>query len=64
MLPIALQRIGYAVTAGSPQPTFFQAPLPIPPVLSAVRGGATTDYYEIVMHKAIVEILPGLTTEI
>ena len=64
MLPIALQRIGYAVTAGSPQPTPFQVPLPIPPVLSTVRSDATTDYYEIVMHKAIAKILPGLTTEL
>ena len=64
MLPIALQRIGYAVTAGSPQPTPFEVPLPIPPVLSAVRSDATTDYYEIAMRRAIVEILPGLTTEI
>ena len=64
MLPIALQRIGSAVTAGSPQPTPFQVTLSIPPVLSAVHSDATTDYYEIAMHKAIVEILPGLTTEI
>ena len=64
LLPIGLQRIGYASTAGSPQPTPFQVPLPIPPVLSPVRSDATTDYYEITMRKARAGILPGLTTEV
>jgi hypothetical protein len=54
LLPIGLQRIGYASTAGSPQPTPFQVPLPIPPGLSPVRSDATTDYYEITMRKARV----------
>lgn len=64
LLPIALQYHGYAVTAGSPQPTPFQIKLPIPPVLKPVRSDETTDYYEIAMNKSLVEILPGLTTEI
>lgn len=64
LLPIALQHQGHAVTAGSPQPTPFQDKLPIPPVLEPVRRDGTTDYYEIVMKKSQVEILPGLTTEI
>ena len=64
LLPIALQYHGYAVTAGSPQPTPFQIKLPIPPVLKPVRSDETTDYYEIAMNKSLVQILPGLTTEI
>jgi spore coat protein A len=64
VLPIALQRRGYAGDAGSPKPPLFTRQLPIPPVLSPVRSDATTDYYEITMRKAKVEILPGLTTEI
>lgn len=53
-----------AGTAGSPQPTPFTVKLPIPPVLQPVRSDATTDYYQITMKKAQVNILPGLTTEI
>lgn len=64
LLPIALQRRGYAATAGSPQPTPFQVKLPIPPVLKPVRRDETTDYYQIAMKKSQVEILPGLKTEI
>ncbi|HEY9780369.1 MAG TPA: multicopper oxidase domain-containing protein [Leptolyngbyaceae cyanobacterium] len=64
LLPITFQRRSHAGTAGSPQPTPFQIQLPIPPVLSPVRSDATTDYYEITMKKAQVNILPGLTTEI
>ncbi|WP_009631957.1 multicopper oxidase family protein [Synechocystis sp. PCC 7509] len=64
LLPIAFQYRGYGVTAGSPQPTPFKIKLPIPPVLQPVRSDATTDYYEIVMYKNLVSILPGLTTEV
>ena len=63
LIPIALQSLGYAVTAGSPQPTPFEMKLPIPPVLQPVRSDATTDYYEIAMNRSLVNILPGLTTE-
>jgi FtsP/CotA-like multicopper oxidase with cupredoxin domain len=38
--------------------------LRIPPVLSPVSSDATTDYYEITMKPAQVEILPGLKTTI
>ena len=45
-----------------PQP--FEAPLPVPPVLSPVRTDATTDYYQITQKIGRAEILPGLKTEI
>lgn len=64
LIPIALQSLGYAVTAGSPQPTPFEIQLPIPPVLEPVRSDETSDYYEIAMNKSLVNILPGLTTEV
>ena len=64
VIPISLLSRGQAVTAGSPQPTRFTVKLPIPPVLKPVRSNATTDYYEITMKKAQVNILPGLTTQI
>lgn len=64
LIPIALQSLSYAVTAGSPQPTPFEIQLPIPPVLKPVRSDATSDYYEIAMNKSLVNILPGLTTEV
>jgi len=53
-----------AVTQFSPQIKPFELPFRIPPVLKPVRSDATTDYYEITMQKAQVEILPGLKTEI
>jgi FtsP/CotA-like multicopper oxidase with cupredoxin domain len=64
LLPIAFQHRTQAGTAGSPQPARFQAKFRIPPVLNPVRSDATTDYYEITMKKAQVNILPGLTTEV
>lgn len=64
LLPIAHQHISHAATAGSPQPEPFAVKLPIPPVLKPVRSDATTDYYEILIQKNRVEILPGLITEI
>src|SRR5262245_35551123 len=42
----------------------FRVPLPIPPVLSPVRGDATTDYYELAQREAWVEIVPGLRTRV
>jgi spore coat protein A, manganese oxidase len=48
----------------SPQIKPFQQPFRIPPTLNPVRSDDTTDYYEITMQKAQVEILPGLKTEI
>jgi spore coat protein A, manganese oxidase len=64
LLPIALQRRGYAQTNSSPQPTKFQVKLPLPPVLNPLRSEGTTDYYQIEMQKTQVEILPGFRTEI
>ncbi len=48
--------------ANLPQP--FGVPLPLPPVLKPVRSDATADYYEITQKPGMVQILPGLTTEI
>lgn len=64
LLPITFQRRSYAGDAGSPKVPLFSQQLRIPPVLNPVRSDATTDYYEITMKKATVEILPGLKTEI
>ncbi len=64
LLPLALQYRSQALTAGSPQPTPFQVNLPTLPVLKPVRSDNTTDYYEIIMRKSQVEILPGLKTDI
>jgi spore coat protein A, manganese oxidase len=48
----------------SPQIKPFQQPFRRLPTLSPSHSDNTTDYYEITMEKARVEILPGLTTEI
>lgn len=48
----------------SPQVKPFELPFRTPPVLTPVRSDTTTDYYQIVMQKSRVEILPGLHTEI
>ena len=42
----------------------FQAAFRTPPVLSPTRADADTDYYEITMRPAEVEILPGRRTTI
>jgi spore coat protein A len=60
-------RAGHAQVAGrasSPPVVPFQAALPISPVLDPVESDATTDWYEIEMRAAQVEILPGLLTTI
>jgi FtsP/CotA-like multicopper oxidase with cupredoxin domain len=62
LLPLGSQRPAFAQF--SPQIKPFQVPFRTPPVLKPVRSDATTDYYEITMHKSQVEILPGLKTEI
>ncbi len=64
LLPITFQRRSYAGDAGSPKVTPFTLPFRVPPVLNPVRTDSTTDYYEITMKKATVEILPKLKTEI
>ncbi|MCL6751173.1 multicopper oxidase domain-containing protein, partial [Nostoc sp. CCCryo 231-06] len=50
--------------AGSPRVTPFTQAFRVPPVLNPVRSDSTTDYYEITMKKATVEILPKLKTEV
>lgn len=62
LLPPILQTV--AVNPFSPQIKPFGLPFRTPPVLNPVRSNSTTDYYEIVMQKSQVEILPGLKTEI
>ncbi|MFB8791744.1 MAG: multicopper oxidase domain-containing protein, partial [Potamolinea sp.] len=62
LLPPVLQTV--AVNPFSPQIKPFGLPFRTPPVLKPVRSNSTTDYYEIVMQKSQVEILPGLKTEI
>lgn len=63
----------FALAQLSPQIPRFEMPFRIPPVLPPVRSGLTkdingkdvpTDYYEIVMKKSQVDILPGLSSEI
>ncbi|WP_071783225.1 multicopper oxidase family protein [Rubidibacter lacunae] len=62
-LPFGSQKSAFAAPL-SPQIPRFEMPLRIPPVLSPQYSDATTDYYEIKLQKARVEILPGTTTEI
>ena len=50
--------------APSPPVLPFQAAFRTPPVLSPARADADTDYYEITMRPAVVEILPGRRTTI
>jgi FtsP/CotA-like multicopper oxidase with cupredoxin domain len=50
--------------APSPAVVPFQAAFRIPPVLAPTRTDADTDYYEITMRPATVEILPGRPTTI
>lgn len=52
------------VSPGSPVVPAFQAVLPIPPVLQPTSVDATTDYYDLTMRPASVQILPGLQTTI
>ncbi|OKH24623.1 multicopper oxidase family protein [Chroogloeocystis siderophila] len=74
LIPTGLERISYAQTqpsenigtrrANSPTLKKFTLPFRTPPVLQPVRSDSQTDYYEITMRKAQVEILPGKLTEI
>jgi spore coat protein A, manganese oxidase len=50
--------------APSPAVVPFQAAFRVPPVLAPTRADADTDYYDITMRPAVVEILPGRTTTI
>lgn len=58
------QLSGNAKDAGSPTVRPFTLDFKAPPVLNPVRSDATTDYYQIEMVKARVQILPGLFTEV
>lgn len=66
LLPIALENRSVAKDAGSPRVKPFTLPFRTLPVLQPIHSDETNkiDYYEIVMRKAQVEILPGLKTEI
>jgi spore coat protein A len=50
--------------APSPPVVPFQAPFRTPPRLTPTRADAETDYYEVTMRPAVVEILPGRRTTI
>ena len=45
-------------------PKPFQVPFAVPPVLKPVRRDADTDYYQITMKQAQLEVLPGKKTTI
>ncbi|KAB8315675.1 multicopper oxidase family protein [Tolypothrix campylonemoides VB511288] len=63
LLPVGLQYRGYAQrTDERAEP--FTLGFRTPPVLSPVRSDSTTDYYQITLQRASVQILPGRTTEI
>jgi len=53
-----------AQVGASPPVTPFARPLPIPSLLSPVSSDATTDFYQITMRTAQVEIIPGLQTTV
>ncbi|BAY42928.1 type 3 multicopper oxidase [Scytonema sp. HK-05] len=63
LLPVGLQHRGYAQRVDQTVEP-FTLPFRTPPVLNPVRSDSTTDYYQITMRKAQVEILPGRTSEI
>jgi spore coat protein A len=70
LLPLkpAWARVPIVGQWGSPPPspptTPFQVPLPLPQVLGPTATDATTDYYNITMRPAQVQIIPGYTTTI
>ncbi|MGI2902432.1 multicopper oxidase family protein [Tolypothrix sp. VBCCA 56010] len=63
LLPVIFPHRGYAQRTDEKVEPFTLA-FRTPPVLNPVRSDSTTDYYQITIQKAIVEILPGRTTEI
>ncbi len=50
--------------AESQLPLPFSVPFTIPPVASAMRSDATTDYYWLTMREQATEIIPGYQTRI
>jgi FtsP/CotA-like multicopper oxidase with cupredoxin domain len=63
LLPVGFQYRGYAQRTDQ-RVVPFTLPFRKPKVLKPVRSDSTTDYYQIAMQKAHIEILPGRTTEI
>lgn len=63
-LVLPAQRLVAAAVDGPVSVTPFAVPLRIPPVLQPVRRTLDTDYYEITMREADVEILPGTRTRL
>ncbi len=63
LLPVVFQHRGYAQRVDE-RVEPFTLPFRTPPVLNPTRSDSTTDYYQITIQKATVEILPGRTTEI
>jgi spore coat protein A, manganese oxidase len=58
----SIQRLTRAQMNQPLQP--FQQSFQLPPLLQPTRSDATTDYYELTLEKASIEILPGTRTEI
>lgn len=58
------QMSGGGGAVASPPVTPFQVPLPISPILTPTQQSTTTDYYDVTMRAADVEIIPGTLTRI
>jgi len=67
-LPLSAARAGawYGGGGGGTSPAFtpFTRSMPVPPILVPTSKDATTDYYDISMTTADVEIIPGSRTRI
>lgn len=63
-LALPAQRLVAAAVGSDLAVTPFSVPLRIPPVLQPVRRTFDTDYYEIAMRQADVEIVPGTSTRL
>ncbi len=55
---------GQTVRSARPLPRRFAVPLPIPTALEPVRSDATTDYFAMDQRAAMVELIPGVRTEV
>ncbi|GAA2789582.1 multicopper oxidase family protein [Saccharopolyspora taberi] len=56
---------GNAAAAGAPAASVpFSQPMPIPPVLRPARSTLDTDFYELRMRYADVEIVPGVRSRV
>ena len=63
LLPVGLQYRGYAQRTDERVEPFTLA-FRTPPILNPVRTDSSTDYYQIKMQSALLEILPGRITQI